>query len=59
MRIVVADRAIMNGYSLGLAAGLRANGIEVMVADRHVLTFVTPQRSIPGTASPGSALRRE
>ena len=53
MRVVVADRAIMNGYSLGLAAGLRANGIEVMVAgparaDVRDATALYPRNGVPG-----------
>lgn len=31
MRVLLADRAILNGYALGLADGLRASGVEARV----------------------------
>ncbi len=53
MRVVLADRAVMNGYTLGLAAGLRANGIDVLVggpahAAAHDTRPLYPRNGVPG-----------
>lgn len=53
MRVVLADRAVMNGYTLGLATGLRANGVDVSLAGparirAYKVLPMYPRSEVPG-----------
>lgn len=53
MRVLLTDRQLANGYTLGLASGLRADGIEVTIgapAGTGVgsVTSIYPRSGVPG-----------
>lgn len=53
MRVLLVDRSITNGYALGLAGGLRANRVDVLVggpahSDDPTVTPLYPRTGVPG-----------
>jgi glycosyltransferase involved in cell wall biosynthesis len=53
MRVLLTDHSLLNGYTLGLAAGLRANGVQVWVggpanSGEQRVTAIYPRSGIPG-----------
>ena len=53
MRVLLVDRSITNGYVLGLAGGLRANGVEVVVggparSGKPMVLPLYPRVGVPG-----------
>jgi glycosyltransferase involved in cell wall biosynthesis len=53
MRVLLTDRQLVNGYALGLAAGLRADGIEVFIGAPpktgvKSVTAIYPRSGVPG-----------
>lgn len=53
MRVLLTDRQLVNGYTLGLAAGLRADGVEVLIGAPartgvNSVTAIYPRSGVPG-----------
>ena len=53
MRVLLTDRTLVNGYTLGLAGGLRAGGARVWIggparSGERSVTAIYPRSGVPG-----------